>query len=112
LSILDDRVSGALKWYNDFRKVFRRLFVTLNLNLPPETEAQIRQLAALSGQNVEAVVLEALSAKLADADLQPSREPQNDQEWKKKLQAWIDLHPVVTHFVDDSRESIYAGRGE
>jgi hypothetical protein len=86
--------------------------MTLNLNLPPETEAQIRKLAALSGKNVEAVVLDAVAEKLADADFQPTPRPKNDQEWKKKLQALIDLHPVVTHFVDDSRESIYAGRGE
>jgi hypothetical protein len=86
--------------------------MTLNLNLSPETEAKVRQLAALSGQDVEAIVLQAVAEKLADADLQPSRPSLNDQEWQEKLQAFISLHPVVTHFVDDSRESIYAGRGE
>ena len=86
--------------------------MTLKVNLSPETEAKIRQLAAASGQNVEAIVLEAVAEKLADADLQPPRPSLNDQEWQEKLQAFINLHPVVTHFVDDSRESIYAGRGE
>jgi len=86
--------------------------MTLNLDLSPEVEAQIRKLAASRGQNVEAVVLQAVTEKLAEADtLSPPVSPNND-EWRKKLQALIDLHPVVTHFVDDSRESIYAGRGE
>jgi hypothetical protein len=86
--------------------------VTLELKLSPETEAKVRQLAAASGKDVEAIVLEALAEKLGDADSQPSRPSLTDQEWRDKLRAFIDRHPVVTHFVDDSRESIYAGRGE
>jgi hypothetical protein len=35
-----------------------------------------------------------------------------DDRWSQKLSECIDLHPTVSHFVDDSRESIYAGRGE
>lgn len=34
------------------------------------------------------------------------------EEWIKDLREWSDSHPPVTHFVDDSRESIYEGRGE
>jgi hypothetical protein len=34
------------------------------------------------------------------------------KDWRKTLRHAIDLHPNVTHFVDDSRDSIYAGRGE
>lgn len=36
----------------------------------------------------------------------------DDVQWTEKLRQVIDIHPVVTHFVDDSRESVYAGRGE
>lgn len=46
----------------------------------------------------------------------PVREPAAaiapDSEWADTLRQLIDLHPVVSHFVDDSRESIYAGHGE
>ena len=86
--------------------------MTLELNLSPEAEAKVRQLAASSGQDIEAIVLQAVAEKLADADMQPFQPSLNDQEWQEKLQAFINLHPVVTNFVDDSRESIYAGRGE
>jgi hypothetical protein len=34
------------------------------------------------------------------------------EEWIKEHTAWVNSHPPVTTFVDDSRESIYAGRGE
>jgi hypothetical protein len=75
-------------------------------------ETKIREHAEVLGEDMEAFIPQAVAEKLADADSQPSRPSLNDQEWQEKLRAFIDLHPVVTHFVDDSRESIYAGRGE
>ncbi len=36
----------------------------------------------------------------------------NPEEWAKRLQAFVDTHPVEPSTMDDSRESIYAGRGE
>jgi hypothetical protein len=36
----------------------------------------------------------------------------NGKEWAETVRQLIELHPVVNHFVDDSRESIYSGRGE
>ena len=84
----------------------------MTVNLSPEIESKVRERAAASGQDVEAFVLQAIAEKLADADSHASPASRSQEEWKKKLQALIDLHPVVTHFVDDSRESIYAGRGE
>ena len=38
----------------------------------------------------------------------------NPEEWAKRLQAWVDSQPRRTgpSTMDDSRESIYAGRGE
>ena len=34
------------------------------------------------------------------------------EDWSRSLRAWVASHPPVTHVVDWSRESIYAGRGE
>lgn len=86
--------------------------MTLELQLPSETEAKIREHAAASGQDVATFVLQAVVEKLADADSRRSGPSQSNKDWAEQLRAIIDLHPVVTHFVDDSRESIYAGRGE
>ena len=72
----------------------------------------MRERAAASGQDVAAFVLQAVCEKLAEPESQPSSHAQNDKDWREKFRAIIELHPVVTHFVDDSRESIYAGRGE
>ena len=38
----------------------------------------------------------------------------NPEEWSKHLQAWVDSQPrrCGPSTMDDSRESIYAGRGE
>ncbi len=33
-------------------------------------------------------------------------------EWSRALRAWAASHPVRTVLADDSRESIYEGRGE
>jgi phenylpyruvate tautomerase PptA (4-oxalocrotonate tautomerase family) len=35
-----------------------------------------------------------------------------DEEWIERWERWAASHPPVDHFVDDSRESIYSGRGE
>jgi len=34
------------------------------------------------------------------------------EEWSRALRAWAASHPVSQGLVDDSRESIYAGRGK
>ena len=36
----------------------------------------------------------------------------NPEEWVKRLHALVDSQPVRPNAMDDSRESIYAGRGE
>jgi hypothetical protein len=34
------------------------------------------------------------------------------QEWAKAIREWAESHPRIDKPADDSRESIYAGRGE
>ena len=36
----------------------------------------------------------------------------NPEEWVKRLHAFVDSQPIRPNAMDDSRESIYAGRGE
>ena len=86
--------------------------MTLELQLSSETESKIREQAAAAGQDVAAFVLQAVTEKLADTESQHPILSQDEDEWLNKLRAAIARHPVVTHFVDDSRESIYSGRGE
>ena len=34
------------------------------------------------------------------------------EEWAKAIKRWAESHPMIDKPADDSRESIYAGRGE
>jgi hypothetical protein len=34
------------------------------------------------------------------------------EQWSREWRAWAESHPELDHIADDSRESIYAGRGE
>lgn len=34
------------------------------------------------------------------------------EAWERALRSWIDSHPKRDIVIDDSRETIYAGRGE
>jgi hypothetical protein len=86
--------------------------MTLKLNIPSDTEAKLRERAAAAGQDVESYVLQAVAEKLTEAESQSQSSVPNFKDWKKTLLACMDLHPPATHCVDDSRESIYAGRGE
>jgi hypothetical protein len=84
--------------------------MVLHLNLSPELESRLVEQAAATGKSPDELALEALEEKLA-AEPAPQRR-RDHTAWRAKLQAWIDLHPVVNHFIDDSRDSIYEGRGE
>ncbi len=41
-----------------------------------------------------------------------SVEEESPEAWARRLQAWVDTHPARPISIDDSRESIYSGRGE
>jgi plasmid stability protein len=85
--------------------------MTLTLSFPPDTEAKLRERAAASGKDVETIVREAVDEKLAgDAPVGPAGK--SGEQLAAERLAWVESHPPVTHFVDDSRDSIYAGRGE
>jgi hypothetical protein len=82
--------------------------MTLTLQLTPETESKLRQWAVAMGQDPEAIALEALVEKLSD---EPAPLPQSTSA--TEFQTWQAAHPVsAAKTLDDSRESIYEGRGE
>ncbi len=87
--------------------------MTLNIPLSSEAAAKLRERAAAIGKDVETFVREVIEEKIAGPPFTTTRAPTRDaQEWCTKLDEWIASFPDVPHPVDDSRESIYAGRGE
>jgi hypothetical protein len=61
--------------------------------------------------------LRKLVAALRDNPVQVPSVPSSSageppEAWARRLQAWVDTHPARPISIDDSRESLYAGRGE
>ena len=84
--------------------------MTLTLSLSPEMEAKLREQAASAGKD-EAYAREALEEKLAEG-ISAGPENKTREQWAAEFRAWVASHKPVGYFVDDSRESIYAGREE
>jgi len=86
--------------------------MTLQITLPPELEATLQRRAAAAGQDVATFVQAMVSERLAEEEESESYRPLPHDEFRRWLDDGISLHPAIAHAVDDSRESIYAGRGE
>ena len=82
--------------------------MTLTLKLSPETEKKLREQAARAGQTLEAY-LEQLAA---ESPASGSAATLSLNEWAVQFRAWIASHKPLATLADDSRESIYEGRGE
>lgn len=85
--------------------------MTLTLNLSPELEQQIRKAADSAGEDVESFVLQAVHARLGGGGV-ANGVLDDKLAWRQLFDAWLASRTPVEHFVDDSRESIYEGRGE
>jgi len=90
--------------------------MSLNIQLTPEVEAKLRARAEAEGKDPAAFALEAVTEKLAGPNGSGSHAAAHDRldAWERFVtemrQHAKNLPPH--HFVDDSRESIYEGRGE
>jgi len=85
--------------------------MTISINFPPEIETGLLRRAAAAGKDVETIVRELVSEQLAEEGDAPARAASHE-EFMARLRAIIELHPGSGGSMDDSRESIYAGRGE
>lgn len=84
--------------------------MNLQIQIPPQLEAQLRQQASAGGQNVESFVVQAVESTLAALPPMPTPQRPPRDRWFAELKAWAESHRRVDHFVDDSRESIYPDR--
>lgn len=88
--------------------------MTLHIDLDPDTEARLKARAAAEGKAVDAIVEEALIAKLSSPLDKATRSSSlSAEERLKYFEAWARKPRKSGDWpIDDSRESIYAGRGE
>lgn len=81
--------------------------MSISINFTPEVEAELAKRAEIVGMDVPTLVQEFVTERLAIAAPKKSYE-----ETKAALDRIAARHRGVEGFVDDSRESIYAGHGE
>jgi hypothetical protein len=93
--------------------------MSVTLELPPAIEQQLKERAARVGQTLEeflrGLALHALAESRPDMLGPALTYPAgilSIEERSKAIRAWADSHPRIDHCVDDSRETLYAGRGE
>jgi hypothetical protein len=84
----------------------------LNVNLSVEIETALRRRAAAAGEDLETFVSHVVAEEVADEVQRPRKKKTSSEGFAQRLDAWTKLHPVLDRPIDDSRESIYAGRGE
>ncbi|MFV0445620.1 MAG: hypothetical protein ACK5Q5_18720 [Planctomycetaceae bacterium] len=85
--------------------------MTVTLKLPEDLEHALNLHAADSGEDVAAVVQQIVRERL-EADAASATKAALETNFRASLQNWIDRLPSLETVVDDSREVIYAGRGE
>lgn len=85
--------------------------MTIQIQVSAETEAKLRRQAEVQGKDISTFVLQALEEKLAFAEVSMTG---NDtaQQRIAQLRTWAASHASLPYEADDSRESIYQGRGE
>ena len=80
--------------------------MTLTIDLPAETEARLRERAAAVGKDPATFVLDVVQEELATEPVA------SNAQRITALRAWAARHAPLSYEADDSRESIYEGRGE
>lgn len=86
--------------------------MNVSVHIPAEIESALKRRAQAAGQDVATFVQFAVTEKLAEPEEPVPAKRLSPEEFSRRLRSWIDLHPKLDHAIDDSRESIYEGRGE
>jgi len=89
--------------------------MTLTLALPPDVESKLMRYAAATGKDPAAFVQETVEEKLASLSepaLTASQRAAAWDRWVEHMRSWAQTNLPSGHRVDDSRDSIYEGRGE
>jgi len=96
--------------------------MSLTITLSPDVEAALAERARDQGLTSDQCAADIVSQTVLPTPLgltpDKPRPKQGTPEWMDEFNAWmadIERRPAITHFVDDSRDSIYGGpddRGE
>lgn len=87
--------------------------MSISIELPPEIEDELRRRAEAAGEDLAAYVQQFVIQNVTETVVPLKvKVRRSAEEFAKHLDAWTALHPVLDHPIDDSRDSIYEGRGE
>ncbi len=89
--------------------ILRDQLMNLQVNLPADLEAMIKKRAEQAGVDLPTYVLQTLRASGDEAG---NSNPVSDEQFAASLHRLAAIHANANPNFDDSRESIYAGRGE
>jgi hypothetical protein len=89
----------------------------MNIATEQINPAGLQKLAALAAwhgfRSINDFIEQGLPTPDAESDAKKSfYETATPEEWVKALREWAMNHPILPASVDDSRETIYEGRGE
>ncbi len=88
--------------------------MSVTIPFAADVEAKLRQQAAANGKDVDALIREAVEEKFA---LSATPEQKTVEQWAAEFNAWMGEVAARSAYppgfvVDDSRATIYEGRGE
>lgn len=89
--------------------------VPLRIVVSRDTEEKLKRAAAAEGKDVASLVAAAVEEKLAsvnDGSADGAAAAIDAEEWVHRLRSWSVAHAPSADEADDSRASIYQGRGE
>lgn len=88
--------------------------MSVTIPFAPEIEQRLRERAAAAGQDVDTFVREAVEEKLGATSAvaaSPQQRRAAFEAWMREVAGRAAIYPPG-YVADDSRESIYEGRGE
>lgn len=85
--------------------------MNLQLVVPYELEQQLKTRASVAGKDIATFVIDTLKDELLQ-DENTTVSKAAHSSFSSWLSKWRERAPKTSNFVDDSRESIYEGRGE
>jgi hypothetical protein len=80
--------------------------------IKPETAELLASQARALGLSVDDYLRTLLPPVNGQGDEKPLYETASPEEWTRAFHQWATSHKVLPVIADDSRESIYEGRGE
>ena len=84
----------------------------IRIQLPLGIEDAVRERALAAGVDVETYIANLVKGDVQGGMPSPPKQRMSHEEFRARLDTIIQSHGINNGHFDDSRDSIYAGRGE